>query len=363
VFVGEYTEAQERRLLQTLDPSSAMAEMDVEAFKRLDDLVKADLERTDSLLSESNREIFDAVSMDLNAIAQGIEQGTSPLSLLPQPAENAGVQASGFSADFSQGESTKYDASKDFEPVVQLAEYPPLPSANELGIPDLRSDLLSDVLPVGGTWAVGAAFPSKPAFFIYGSNRIGGPNSPPECRGAVLGFFTDDDRFEVTWNKAPDIATRFRQQQWGGIVTPDFSTWWNWPLAHKIWSIYRQRWVGRYWQEAGLRIIPGLVTVGDPSRTSLECAGIPKHPPVVAFEVRAGFDKGKEAEHERRILLASLNNQLKLIEPHACIVYGGHDHREWIDKNLIKGPKYLHLEQWATIRQKHSDTFNKAANG
>lgn len=365
VFVGEFTESQERRILHTLDPLSAMAEMDLEAFRNLDNLIQADLNESNEILNNANKEIFNSVSLDLNDMAKGIASGQYEQSFLPPSPETAArISASSFNPNFSDNESTQFQ-NDDFTGVVDLKEYEALPSSNALGIPDLRSDMLSDTVP-SATWAIGIPLPTSlqpTTNFIYGSNRIGGPNSPTECRGHVLSFFTDDARFEVTWNKLGDIAKRFFSQKWGGVCTPDFSTWWNWPLAHQIWNIYRQRYVGRYWQEAGIKIIPGLCCTGNIKNAELEVSGIPKNPPVVMFECRAGYSAEKDkGDNERRILLASINKQLQLIEPNNCVIYGGKEHIHWLRDNLITGPRYHFLEQWATVRQRASDTFTKDDN-
>jgi hypothetical protein len=360
VLSGEFTEAQERRLLRDYDALSGLAEMDVDAFKRVDAMVQADLEATTELLDNANKEIFENLSLDLNDMAKGIMQGTYESSFLPPSPETQARQAdSSFQADFAPGEATKFE-NTDFAGVVDLKDYEPFPSSNELGIPDLRADMLCDTLPTD-TWAIGAAFPPRQtSLFIYGSNRIGGPNSPPECKGHCLCFFTDDERFEVTWNKLADVAKRFRSQGWAGIVSPDFSTWWNWPLVHKLWNIYRNRYITRYWQEVGIKIIPGLSRVGDVSKSAMEVAGIPKHCPIVSFQCRAGVSgKADEQAHERRIIIASTNNQMAILEPENVLIYGGAEHRSWLEPNLVKGPKYHYLEQWATVRQRTSDTFTK----
>ena len=39
-------------------------------------------------------------------------------------------------------------------------------------------------------------------------------------------------------------------------ITPDFSLYRDWPVMLQQWNVYHSRWVGRFWQEHGLRIIP-----------------------------------------------------------------------------------------------------------
>jgi hypothetical protein len=233
------------------------------------------------------------------------------------------------------------------------------PSSNDLGIPDLLPNMLYDGPLPSVVWAEGLEIkePSN-TIFIFGSNKVGGPEPQRQFVNGICCFFTNDERFERVWNQPLENAKRMVDQKWGGVMTPDFSTWWNMPLALKLYAIYRARWCGRLWQEHGVKIIPGLVTGGNPARAQMELAGIPRNPPVVAFECRAGFDGDKaDRDAKRRVLLSCLNTQLEYLNPGAVIVYGGKGHADWLDGNLFDGPKYVYTEQWAAVRQRVSDTF------
>lgn len=70
---------------------------------------------------------------------------------------------------------------------------------------------------------------------------------------AFCHFFLDDYRFESVWTK-PDTALN-RLHGFYGALTPDFSLYADWPLAVQQWNHYRRQWLGRYWQEHGLRVI------------------------------------------------------------------------------------------------------------
>lgn len=67
-------------------------------------------------------------------------------------------------------------------------------------------------------------------------------------------FFLDDYRFETVWTK-PDAGLRRIRRFWGAL-TPDFSLYVDWPLAIQQWNHYRRQWLGRYWQEHGIKVIP-----------------------------------------------------------------------------------------------------------
>jgi len=343
VLVGDFTPEQEHRILQTLDPLSAMAETDATALDALNKLVQGDLERCQTEIDETSAQSIAAITHDLSTLANQISAGEYSPELFPQEELNP------HAAENQTPE--RQELIKRERIVASLEAYPTYPDSNDLGCPNLLTKHLSTVVPTD-VWAYGKDIVSNETMaFVYGSNRIGGPNNPPECKGGVLLFYTEDDRFESCWNAVPEFTARLLGQGWGGVVTPDFSTYWNWPWIHRLYNIYRQRYVGRYWQEAGIPIIPGLVTVGDITKTEFEIMGIPKKCPVIAFECRAGFSPGEEGDKQRAIWMESINRQIKELKPENVVVYGGEQHRDWL--KLYKGPNYVYLSQWATVRSQH----------
>jgi hypothetical protein len=108
------------------------------------------------------------------------------------------------------------------------------PSTSPLGIPDL--------LPQG--------FVSLPDDFRlqpYRTKRV--DDSCDICH-----FYLDDYRFETTWNK-PNAAMIHLHRYWA-VMTSDFSLYPQWPTVVNQWNTYRSRWLGRWWQSQGLRVIP-----------------------------------------------------------------------------------------------------------
>lgn len=67
-------------------------------------------------------------------------------------------------------------------------------------------------------------------------------------------FYTEDYRYEALWvDPSPVLNT--------GAMTaaePNFSAYSNMPPAVALWQIYRKRWISRWWQSQGLRIIVDL---------------------------------------------------------------------------------------------------------
>lgn len=69
-------------------------------------------------------------------------------------------------------------------------------------------------------------------------------------------FFIDDFLFERVWNhpyKSADMLKKFKI-----VLTPDFSTYLDFPEAIRIYNHYRRHWCGRFWQEMGINVIPNI---------------------------------------------------------------------------------------------------------
>ncbi len=82
--------------------------------------------------------------------------------------------------------------------------------------------------------------------------------------GLGVHFFIDDYQFERIWRSPYENIERLRG--FSCVLTPDFSTYSDMPMAMKIWNIYRARLIGQVMQDAGLNVIPALRDLGDGTR-------------------------------------------------------------------------------------------------
>lgn len=82
----------------------------------------------------------------------------------------------------------------------------------------------------------------------------------PEKHG--IHFFIDDYQFDRVW-KNPDIYIPMLQK-FQAVCSPDFSPYSDFPKAIQLYNHYRKHWLGAYWQEHGIRVIP-TITWSDPS--------------------------------------------------------------------------------------------------
>ena len=76
----------------------------------------------------------------------------------------------------------------------------------------------------------------------------------PERHG--IHFFIDDYQFMRLWTNPDAYLDKLGQFQ--AVCTPDFSTYTDFPKAIQIYNHYRKHWLGAYWQEHGIKVIPTI---------------------------------------------------------------------------------------------------------
>ena len=158
------------------------------------------------------------------------------------------------------------------------------PSSNRWGFPDLIPQTFT--------------LPSALSLLSYKARDDQGQRQAQ----AISHFFLDDYRFESVWTK-PDQGLSRVGRFWGAL-TPDFSLYCDWPTVAQLWNHYRRQWLGRYWQEHGIKVIP-TVNWSTPDSYEWCFTGIPTGQ-IVALAVpdlrhpttRQLFTQGFRAMHD-----------------------------------------------------------------
>lgn len=132
-----------------------------------------------------------------------------------------------------------------------------------------------------------------------------------ENKHKTIHFFTYDWLFENVYEK-PELAME-KLDQYYALLTPEFSTYNDMPLARQIDSVFKNRWCGAFWQKQGMLVIPTI------SWGSIPCMdfcfdGIEKGS-VVAVSTYMREDIKDE-------FMLGYNKMLEVIEPSAIICYG-----------------------------------------
>ena len=134
----------------------------------------------------------------------------------------------------------------------------------------------------------------------------------PEIHG--VHFFIDDYQFNRVWSQPDTYINRLRQFQ--AVMTPDFSTYTDFPKAIQIYNHYRKHWLGRYWQDHGITVIP---TISWSDHESFEWCfdGEPVGGTVAVASV--GTQSNPETA---QLFMDGYNEMLARLRPAEIILYG-----------------------------------------
>lgn len=139
---------------------------------------------------------------------------------------------------------------------------------------------------------------------------------------AFVCFYIDDYKFDGPrgiwhdYKRALEVLRHF-----AGVITPDFSTYQDFPEPIKIYATYRMRVYG-YWLGANGCAVINNVRWGTSETWSYCFCGIPKHS-IVAI----GTVGGSPRKHiDRKRFEDGLYKMVEILEPYTIIVYGSADY-------------------------------------
>lgn len=141
-----------------------------------------------------------------------------------------------------------------------------------------------------------------------------------------LHFFIDDYQFERIWRdplKYVNLISEFHS-----TMTPDFSLYADFPKAIQIYNHYRKQWLGAFWQQIGLKVIP-TVSWSDNDSFNWCFDGIPTESTVAVSSIGT-----QQNEQAKAMFNNGWNEMLKRIHPNTVIFYG--EVPKECDANIIK---------------------------
>lgn len=128
-------------------------------------------------------------------------------------------------------------------------------------------------------------------------------------------FYLDDYQFERVWNEPKRYIKMLKEYEC--ILTPDFSLYLDMPLPMKLWNTYRNRYLGWFYQNEGIRVIPTL-SWGEEKTLDFAFKGIEKGGTVSVSTI--GVKRDKKA---LEIWEKGMQKAIEEIEPTKILVYGG----------------------------------------
>ena len=123
-------------------------------------------------------------------------------------------------------------------------------------------------------------------------------------------FFTCDWMFDKVYEKAADCAEKLKQYY--ALLSPDFSMFTDMPRALQIYSVFKNRWCGAYWQSLGLRVIP-TINWGDESSFDFCFDGVEEGATVA---VCTYYRENCEEE-----FMLGYNRMMEVIKPQSILCY------------------------------------------
>lgn len=124
-------------------------------------------------------------------------------------------------------------------------------------------------------------------------------------------FFVDDYRFTGIYKNPEKSLEKYSQYRF--LLTPDFSLYADMDLWRQLESVAMNRWVGAYWQNHGLTVIP-TVSWSTPRSYGFCFDGIEKGATVAVGMIGCKSNK--------RGFMQGYNTMLEKIQPEAIICFG-----------------------------------------
>lgn len=127
-------------------------------------------------------------------------------------------------------------------------------------------------------------------------------------------FYEHDVKIEKLWNnprKYLPILKKYR-----GIISPDYSLYYDMPLMFQGWNTYRGRAIAHWLQENGIEIIPN-VRWGDERTFELSTLGVEQHKTIAV-----GTHGCIKTVEGKQMFIRGFDYVVQALKPKNIIVYG-----------------------------------------
>lgn len=130
----------------------------------------------------------------------------------------------------------------------------------------------------------------------------------------ILHFFVDDYQFERVWTR-PDLYIPVLQR-FKAVISPDFSIYSDFPTAVRIFNVYRSQWLGRYFQDNGINVIPNVMW-SDESSFDYCFDGTPRNTLVCVSTVGCFGNNG-----DPEGFIKGFDKAMDVLQPSKLLIYG-----------------------------------------
>jgi len=208
-------------------------------------------------------------------------------------------------------------------------------STTPWGIPDLRLDMMVDVLPDPlDTWA-GTASKEKAetyeGYWLY-NYGIDSTSGMKDASRIILAFYAWDEWFLNWWFHPARMMTKTLNAGIEYAITPNFSQISSMPAVVNMWSVFRSRWLGRYFQEIGVKVIPDVDWIlGDRKwLDEIVLPGIPVGTPIISIQVQ-NYEKESGSRDPAKQITQDVEHIVDVLQPETVFVYAGKPGKALLD--------------------------------
>lgn len=287
-------------------------------------------------------------SLDTGDLDSAADVMRAPEVLVHDKPDPFVAEIEGNDEDFTMGEEEdageigpdfKRDAPDVFDGTLQLSpdlQYEPVGpwdfapiKPEHLVTPDMVPDKLLSWAGSATKYDPGKDWPEEDQWWMY-NYGIDSTSGMRDISKVIMSFFCYDDYFECWWDYPHRYVTKMLNSGIRMAVTPDFSQWANSPRSESLWNMYRNRWLGCFFQEADIDIIPNLSwRFGDHKYQEMILGTMPKGIPVVAMQFN-NFDPNME-QADLDTLEEMMNRAFDHVQPELFILYGVEDSKDFVD--------------------------------
>ena len=169
------------------------------------------------------------------------------------------------------------DQGDDLAGVYTLKDDMIFPTSTFWEVPYLRDDMMIEDLPPNlKTWAGSATRDDDhDGYWLYNWG-IDSTSGMKDLSKIMLSFYTWDEYFDGWWDSPARHMSKVLNAKIKYAVTPNYSAE-DCPKTISLHQIYKSRWVGRYLQEIGVRVMPDLEIPDDKVLIEIAKKTLPKN--------------------------------------------------------------------------------------
>jgi len=338
-------ETEEQTALMTFDYIGGLAVVNAQ---KMDDLAQSVKAQWESKIEELQAE----QKVAANGITDGIKDKMDTLLGFTKLPDYVPPPTSALAVTPPDPDSLE-DVPAVLQGAFELKEWMEFERGLAFDIPPLRPDMLATCPTPIACWTTPEGSPVCDHYVTVLGN--GNVRTLPWERSILL-THTNDMELDKLWADTPAVTKRFLNKRFYAIMTPEFSVSVNFPKAERIWQTFRNRWLGRYWQEAGIKVIPTVSHVGEDWDLNYIYAGIPEGCPCVSTQVQANQEGDRKDDFAfiMQIYRRSYQEILDRIKPKQLIVYGGKFRTRVIDElKLAERVEVISIENFITGRTRY----------